>query len=50
MGTCPDCEENFEIDEEAEIGNIVECPKCGARLEILNTFPVTIDYAPEVEE
>jgi len=50
MGTCPDCEENFEIDEEADIGNIVECPKCRTRLEILNTFPVTFDYASEAEE
>lgn len=50
MGTCPDCEENFEIDEEAEIGDTVECPKCHARLELLSTFPVTFDYASELEE
>ena len=50
MGTCPDCEENFEVNEETEIGDVVECPNCRVRLEILNVFPVTFDYAPEVEE
>ena len=50
MGTCPDCEENFEIDEEAESGDSVECPRCQVRLEVLSTFPVTLDYAPELEE
>lgn len=50
MGTCPDCEENFEIDEEAEIGDLVECPRCNARLEVLNLFPVSFDFAAEVED
>jgi uncharacterized paraquat-inducible protein A len=50
MGTCPDCEENIEIDDEAEIGDAAECPKCHVRLEILSTFPVAFDYASEVEE
>ena len=50
MGTCPDCDENFDIGEGAEIGDNVECPKCHVRLEILNTFPVAVDYAQEVEE
>ena len=50
MGTCPDCDENFEIEEDAEIGDMAECPKCKVRLEILSVFPVMFDYAPEVEE
>ena len=50
MGTCPDCEENFDLDENAAIGDIAECPKCKVRLEILNLFPVTFDYAPEAED
>ena len=50
MGTCPDCEENFEIPEDAEMGDVVDCPKCRIRLEILTVFPVAFDYAPEVEE
>ncbi|HKY32904.1 MAG TPA: lysine biosynthesis protein LysW [Candidatus Polarisedimenticolia bacterium] len=47
MGTCPDCEENFDLDEEAQPGDILECPKCRVRLELLNVHPVAFDYAPE---
>lgn len=50
MGTCPDCEENFDLDEENEIGQLVSCPKCNVRLEILNVFPVSFDYASDEEE
>ena len=50
MGTCPDCDENFDLEDEAAIGDIAECPKCKVRLEILNVFPVAFDYAPEVED
>lgn len=49
MGTCPECEENFDLDEESEIGQILECPRCRVRLEILNVHPVAFDYAPEEE-
>ena len=47
MGTCPDCEENFELEEYAEPVDVTECPKCSIRLEILNTQPVMLDYAAE---
>lgn len=50
MGTCFECETNFDLDEGVDIGDIVSCPKCGRRYEILNTFPVTLDYAAEEEE
>lgn len=49
MGTCPDCEENFDLLDDAEIFGVVECPRCKVRLEIVNLFPVTFDYAPEEE-
>jgi alpha-aminoadipate carrier protein LysW len=32
------------------IGEIVECPECGAELEVVNNNPVTLALAPEVEE
>ncbi|HET9481635.1 MAG TPA: lysine biosynthesis protein LysW [Candidatus Polarisedimenticolia bacterium] len=50
MGTCPECDENFDLDEEAEIGQLIECPKCRTRLEILNLMPATLDYAPAEDE
>jgi len=50
MGTCFECDENFELGEDAEIGTIVSCPKCATRYEVLNTFPVTLDYAVDEDE
>ena len=49
MGTCPDCEENFELEDTAEIGQVIACPKCKAKLEILDLSPVVLDYAIEEE-
>ena len=49
MGTCPDCEENFELEDTAEIGQVITCPKCKASLEILDLSPVVLDYAVEAE-
>jgi lysine biosynthesis protein LysW len=47
MGTCLDCEEHIELDEDAEVGDVIECPSCRVRLEILDLSPVTFDYAPD---
>ena len=47
MGTCPDCEENFELEDTAEIGQVITCPACKASLEILDLSPVVLDYAIE---
>lgn len=45
MGTCLDCDTNFDIDENAGIGDIVMCPQCRTRLEIIGLGPVILDYA-----
>ena len=50
MGTCFECDETIELEEDAEIGDIISCRKCGTRYEILNTFPVSLDYAVDEEE
>lgn len=50
MGTCLECEEIFEIDENTEVSDVVVCPNCHARLEILDLDPVTIDYAEADED
>ena len=36
MGTCLECEENIEIDEGVDVGDIIECPECKTRLEVLD--------------
>ncbi len=50
MGTCFECETNFEVEEGVDIGDIVTCPKCQTRYEVLNPFPLTLDYATEEDE
>jgi len=50
MGTCFECETNFELDEGVEIGDFVSCPKCATKYEVVNTSPVSLDYAVDEDE
>lgn len=50
MGTCFECDADIELDEGVDIGDIVNCPKCGFKYEVLNTFPVSLDYAAPDED
>ncbi|MDX1389751.1 MAG: lysine biosynthesis protein LysW [Acidobacteriota bacterium] len=50
MGTCLECEETFDINEDMEIYQVVVCPNCHTRLEILDMDPVVVDYAEEEED
>ena len=47
MGTCLECEEHVELDENVDVGDVIECPHCKTRLEVLDLLPVRFDYAPE---
>ena len=47
--TCPECEGTLAL-EDVEKGEIVQCPDCGAELEVRGTDPVTLELAPEEEE
>jgi lysine biosynthesis protein LysW len=49
MGTCLECEEHIDLDEGVEVGHIIECPACKARLEVLDLHPVSFDYAPDAK-
>lgn len=48
--TCPECAEEIKLKEQAELGEIMACPCCSARLEIMSLAPVKIQAAPSVEE
>jgi DNA-directed RNA polymerase subunit RPC12/RpoP len=43
--TCLDCETNFEIDEDVEPDDIVQCPECESRMVVLSTNPPLLDFA-----
>ncbi|MHA1606214.1 MAG: lysine biosynthesis protein LysW [Candidatus Freyarchaeota archaeon] len=34
--TCPECYYEFEVDDDIIVGEIVECPDCGAELEVVS--------------
>jgi len=44
MALCPDCGQIVEL-EEPELGQVLSCPKCRARLEVLNLKPLELDWA-----
>jgi len=50
VGTCLDCDTNFDIDENAGVGDIVMCPQCKTQLEIIGLAPVILDYAIDEDE
>ncbi|MDP9381902.1 MAG: lysine biosynthesis protein LysW [Chloroflexota bacterium] len=49
VAVCPECEGSVAVAD-VERGEIVQCPDCGAELEVTNTDPVTLQLAPEEEE
>jgi len=50
VGTCVDCDTNIDIDENADIGDTIICPKCKCSLEIIGLAPVILDYAVDEDE
>jgi alpha-aminoadipate carrier protein LysW len=49
-GSCPECDAEIEVSEEIEKGEIVTCPDCGIKLEVVGLDPVEFELAPEEEE
>ena len=47
---CPECEANIALGGTVEKGEIVQCPDCGAELEVTSAAPPTLALAPEEEE
>jgi alpha-aminoadipate/glutamate carrier protein LysW len=50
MSTCPVCDGDVELADDAVEGELIECPDCGSELEITGLAPVTLAEAPESEE
>ncbi|HUX09151.1 MAG TPA: hypothetical protein VMW51_00835 [Terriglobia bacterium] len=44
MPTCPECDATIDIEEDQlEEGRTIECPECGAELEVVGTEPVELE-------
>ncbi len=51
MAVCPECEAKVDVDEEdIEEGQTLDCPECGAELEVVNTNPVELDVVGREDE
>ncbi|MCP3918222.1 MAG: lysine biosynthesis protein LysW [bacterium] len=49
--TCPECDADVSIPEDAMQGEIVACDDCAAELEVLQLEPaLTLGLAPEIQE
>ncbi|MGH9434787.1 MAG: hypothetical protein ACRD06_02170 [Terriglobia bacterium] len=50
MAVCPECDAAIDIeDDEVEEGQTLDCPECGAELEVMSTNPVELNAVLEEE-
>jgi alpha-aminoadipate carrier protein LysW len=47
---CIECEGVVEVADDVMLGELLECPDCGAELEVVNLNPLSLELAPEIEE
>ena len=50
MVECIVCGAKFELPEDTEKGEIIECSECGSELEVVSVDPIELAQAPEEEE
>lgn len=51
MAVCPECDAAIDIeDDEVEEGQTLDCPECGAELEVVSTNPVELNAILEEED
>lgn len=48
MTSCPECENNLDIDvEEVEEGDVVACEECGTEYEVVGVEPLELSKVEE---
>ena len=51
MAYCPECEATIDVEDgDLEEGQTLDCPECGAELEVVNTNPLELDVVSEEDE
>jgi len=49
MISCPECETDLDIDEDAvDEGEVVSCPECGNDYEVITVSPIELKQVEEV--
>ena len=44
VAVCLECDEHIELEDEVDVDDIVSCPNCNVRFEIIVLDPVAVDY------
>lgn len=47
---CPDCQAKILLEDILEKGEVITCQDCSVELEVVNTQPLRVNYAPKVKE
>jgi len=50
MAFCPECRTAIDIEDEVEEGQMMDCPECGAELQVVNTNPVELESISSEDE
>lgn len=45
--TCPECDAEVDLPDDAEVNDMVSCEECGLDLEIINMNPPEVEIAEE---
>jgi alpha-aminoadipate carrier protein LysW len=47
---CVECGGNVPLPSNAVVGELIQCPDCGAELELTKLSPPEVELAPQVQE
>ncbi|MGO8735956.1 MAG: lysine biosynthesis protein LysW [Terriglobia bacterium] len=50
MTVCPECRTAIDVEDDVEEGQTLDCPECGAELQVVNTDPVELEVSSSEEE
>jgi lysine biosynthesis protein LysW len=42
---CPECDARIFFERPPDLGQMLECPECGTRLEVIRLSPIELDWA-----
>lgn len=50
IAACPECAAELQVPSDVLNGEVVPCEGCDADLEVVETRPLQLQLAPEIEE
>jgi len=50
MAFCPECRTAIDVEDDVEEGQTMDCPECGAELQVVNTNPVELELISSEED